>query len=443
MTKHRKICIFAALYANLMQRKPFQQFFKSELVRNSGKLLSANVIAQIVGLLVYPFLARIYTQTDFGVFNLFMSIAGILLTISTAQYQFAIPLCKEEKDSVAVFHVGLFTLVITVAVSCIFLPFSKQIAGLFKTPELARFLWLIPIYVLCCGIWQITNYWYTRLKHFRAISGYQVSQSVLSAAGKLGLGYVPYSGGLIYGGVIAPFLSATSNYIVHRHIMTPLFQFDKKRCKVVARQYRNLPLFSLPRNLVYSLSNSLPVLMLVAAFGLQQVGIWGMAVTLAFTPITVICNSLYQVFFQKISERVNNRQSIASILRRYWIYAVAITALLFVPLYFFLPALTSWLLGGVWEMTGYYIRWMLPWLLLVVLTSPHSYLSDVFFKQKIEFVYEVILIALRFATLYIGIHYNNFILAIAGYCMVSFIVRAGILCWYILIVREYEKSIEE
>ena len=50
---------------------------QSELVRNSARLLSANVIAQAVGLLVYPILTRMYAPEDFGLLNLFMSIGGI------------------------------------------------------------------------------------------------------------------------------------------------------------------------------------------------------------------------------------------------------------------------------------------------------------------------------------------------------------------------------
>lgn len=424
-----------------MQQRYIRRLFRSEFVRNSGTLLSANILAQAIGLLVYPLLTRIYSQADFGLINLFVSIAGILLIISTAQYQFAIPLCKEEEDSVAVFHVGIISIVVTVAILCLFLPFSSQIATVFKAPELAHYLWLIPIYVLCCAVWQMINYWHTRYKRFHTISRYQVSQSVLSATGKLGFGYLPVGGGLIYASVIAPFISLVGNIIFQWRALKPLLMFNKERSMDVAIRYRNLPLFSLPRNLVYSLSSNLPVLMLVASFGLQQVGIWGMALTLAFVPINVICNSLYQVFFQKISERVNKGLSIVDILRKYWIYAVAATTILFIPLFFILPTLTSWLLGSDWESAGFYIRWMLPWLLLVVLIAPHSYLTDIFFKQKTEFAFEILLIALRFVALIIGIYFESFTLAIASYCMVSFAVRVIIFGWYISIVKEYEKKV--
>ena len=47
---------------------------RSEFGRNSAKLLSSNAIAQIIGLLIYPILSRLYSPDDFGLVNLFLSI---------------------------------------------------------------------------------------------------------------------------------------------------------------------------------------------------------------------------------------------------------------------------------------------------------------------------------------------------------------------------------
>ena len=59
-------------------------------VRNVAKLLSANVVAQVIGLLVYPILTRMYTPEDFGLMNLFVSIGSVLVILATAEYYYAI-----------------------------------------------------------------------------------------------------------------------------------------------------------------------------------------------------------------------------------------------------------------------------------------------------------------------------------------------------------------
>ena len=73
----------------------------SALFRNVGKLLSANVLAQVIGILVYPVLTRIYRPEDFALFNLFVSIAGVLTLIATAEYHYAIVLPKSEQHAKA------------------------------------------------------------------------------------------------------------------------------------------------------------------------------------------------------------------------------------------------------------------------------------------------------------------------------------------------------
>ncbi len=74
--------------------------FASEMqavVKNTARLFSANVVSQVVGFLVYPLLTRLYSSSDFGLLNLFVSIGGVLVLIATADYQYAIVLPKDKE----------------------------------------------------------------------------------------------------------------------------------------------------------------------------------------------------------------------------------------------------------------------------------------------------------------------------------------------------------
>ncbi|MDE7338633.1 MAG: hypothetical protein K2M92_05010, partial [Bacteroidales bacterium] len=80
------------------------KMFKSEAIRNTGKLVSANAVAQALALLFYPLLTRLYSPDDFGVLNLFLSIGGVLLLVANADYHYALLLPKSEKKAVSVFQ---------------------------------------------------------------------------------------------------------------------------------------------------------------------------------------------------------------------------------------------------------------------------------------------------------------------------------------------------
>ena len=114
----------------------------SSSTRNVGKLLSANILAQVIGFIIYPILTRMYAPEDFGLFNLFTSIAGVLTIITTAEFQYAIVLPKEEEKARALVHFSMILLVGTSLLIGFTIPFAQPIADLFKAPDLAHYWWL-------------------------------------------------------------------------------------------------------------------------------------------------------------------------------------------------------------------------------------------------------------------------------------------------------------
>lgn len=414
-----------------------------EIWKNSARLLSANVVAQAIGLLVYPILTRLYTPEDFGLLNLFLSIGGILVLCSTAEYQNAIVLPKETNKAAALFHVGESILLGVTIVLLLSVPFSGWIGELFNTPALTRWYWLMPIYVFVMGFWSLLNYYYTREKAFQRISDYQISQSVLSAGSKIGFGYAGFlSGGLIVGSVIAPLVSAViSAWIAGKKVLGDLLHWDRDECKLAAREYANFPKFSLPRSLVNSLGGNLPILLLTPFFSLSQIGYFGMALTLGFRPLNMISGSLCQTFFQQTADAINNRRPVFSFFRNFILWSLLMICLSFAALYFVLPWLTGWLLGSGWEETGELIRVLLPWLAVSTVSASLGFVSDVFGKQKMSAIIEFTYTALRALAIGLGIWLQDFRLAIIMYALVGLLVQSFLLVWYLVLAKDYDNRI--
>ncbi len=414
----------------------------SELVRNTTKLLSANVLAQVVGLLIYPLLTRMYSQDDFGLLSLFISMGGVMAIFGTAEYQYAIVLPKSEKTAVGTFHLGVTILCCVTLLVAGTIPFAHPIAELFKAPALAQWYWLLPIYVFLMGLWTLLNYWYSRHKLFGRIGTYQVTQSLTGAGAKAGFGAAGFTGGgLLVASVLAPLTAVVVNVTTSLRALRPLRSVSKSEMREAGWTYRNFPCFSLPRALVNNVSGNLGVWLLTPAFGLTNVGFYGMAVTLAYRPINIICNSIYQVLYQRVSERVQQRFSIRHIFRNLLTKTALITGLAFVVLYVVLPALCGWLLGDEWRETGEIIRLILPWLFFSMLVAPICFLADVFGKQRTGLVFEVLLVLARAAGLMLGIWLHDFHLAILSYSLCSALVIAAQLVWYLSLVARYEKTL--
>lgn len=419
------------------------QFIKSSGVRNFTKLLSANVVAQVIGLVVYPILTRIYAPEDFGLLNLFLSIGNVLVVLSLADYYYAIVLPKQEKDAITLTHVSLGLLLVTTFLVALSVLLSKPISVLFKSPGLVDYYWMMPLYVLVMGSWNILNYWYIRKKSFGRISGYQMSQSILSAGGKIGLGYAGVlHGGMIYSVVLAPLISLlTSMALSFRKTLRPLFQWSWGSIPIQAKEYRNFPLFVLPRSFINVLAGQLPILLLTPFFGSKYVGLLSMALLLGYTPIGTITRALYQVLYQHTTERVHASVKIGDVFWRFMGYGSCVIIPVFAVIAIILPDLSAWLLGEEWRVVGEYIRWMLPWLYFSLLTGSTCYLSDVFMQQKKGLFFEILLAVCRVAGLCVGIVAKDFMVAIAAYSIGTALAVLAQLVWLASLVCRYDNSL--
>jgi len=165
-----------------------------------------------------------------------------------------------------------------------------------------------------------------------------------------------------------------------------------------------------------------------------------MAMTLAFRPINMITASLHQVLFERVAQAVRERQSIWQKLKRNWLQlAVAV-----IPgmglLTLVMPWLVRILLGAGWEETATLIRYMMPWLTCIFLIAPLAFLSEVFGRQKLFLVIEIVYLALRIAAMLVGIGMNDFELAVilmSGVGTVVLLTQLGI---YIYLLSRYESS---
>ncbi|MDP4274087.1 MAG: hypothetical protein Q8907_07400, partial [Bacteroidota bacterium] len=84
-----------------------RQYKDSEFFRNIITLFSGNVVAQIIPLLAYPVLTRLYQPSDFGTLALFTSIVGILSVMATGRYELSVILPKRDEDAAGLLVLSL------------------------------------------------------------------------------------------------------------------------------------------------------------------------------------------------------------------------------------------------------------------------------------------------------------------------------------------------
>jgi O-antigen/teichoic acid export membrane protein len=418
--------------------------YTSEFFKYSAVLLSSNAISQVIALIVYPIVTRIYSPGVFGEVTLLLSIVAILSIIPTGKYELAIILPKSEKKAFSLFQLCiilniLFFLVLLVVFSL----WKSEIASFFNQEELSSILLFVPFLVLTAGVWHPLNFYLLRKKKYYNISFYNISQSVVNSGLKCFLGIKGFfQSGLLWAALLGPLIGIFCSLFKSRLNFKRIFKIDKAQFIHVAKIYSNFPKFELPHELLNTFAGNLPILLLAVYFGKDEIGLFSLALTMGFRPVNLFSNSVYQVLYRNMSERLHNKEKMMVEFRTFC-KTCCFTILPFFILFLFISEWAFGLLfGSEWGEAGFYLKVMLPWLFMVVLVASLSFVPDLFFKQKTAMYIEIIYVFVRVAALLAGIYFNSFRLAVILYCSVSALMLAIKLVWYVVLIKKYELRIE-
>jgi O-antigen/teichoic acid export membrane protein len=420
-----------------------KNIYSSEFFKYSAALLSSNAISQLIGIFVYPFITRLYGREVFGEFNLLFSIVGILTILSTGKYELAIVLPKSEKKAIALFQVCLILNVFLCILSLLIVFFWREgIASLFNRESLSRLLFFLPFLVLLGGLWQTLNYFFIRQKKYYNVGTYAIAQSLINSIVKCALGVKAcIQSGLLWGTILGQFLAFFSCFYKSRFPWRKIKKIEKTELIAVAKTYSNFPKFESPNELLNTFAGNLPILLLSVYFEMVEIGLFALALSVGFRPVNLFCNSVYQVLFKKITEKMHHKEMIKKDIFLFCKLCLIVILPFFLLFVFIAEWIFGILFGQEWTEAGFYLKLMLPWLFMVVLVASISFIPDLFFKQKTAMILEIGYVILRLISLFIGIYFHDFRLAILLYCGISAFVLMIKLVWYFHLMKKYESSL--
>jgi O-antigen/teichoic acid export membrane protein len=131
-----------------------------------------------------------------------------------------------------------------------------------------------------------------------------VAQSISGSVSKIILGFLAFgSFGLICGEIIGRMVGiGTLGRTVLPKIWRSIHDLDFHKVRSLAHRYKKFPTFSLPAGFINELSLQAPTLLLSMMFGYEIVGLFSLSYSMLVLPISLISNSIAQVYFGEISE---------------------------------------------------------------------------------------------------------------------------------------------
>jgi lipopolysaccharide exporter len=383
----------------------------SNFITNVLKLVSGSVTAQILGILLVPLITRIYSPDDLGIFQLFLSVSGILVIFSTFSYQFAIMLPKTEEDSlnIAFLCAILVTLIsLLTAILVLFLP--KDVEYILNAPGISKYLIYLPVIIFFNGLFFVQNYWLSRKIRFGVIAGSRILNTISTKAFQLIIPIWNVSPlGLIVGYVVG---FGFADLFMLKGVKNDLQIFRKvsfKKMKAMAIQYKSFPLFSSWSTLANTISPQVPTFLLAYFYGTSVVGYFSLANQVVNMPMGLLGAAIQQVFFQKISEVKNGNEKgdMKIIVGEVYKKLILIGVFPMILLFILGEEIFTFAFGKSWSVSGTYVRILVPWIFLVFLSSPISTLYSVFEKQGVWLAFSMVLLISRVVALVIGGTYGS------------------------------------
>ncbi len=412
---------------------------KSDFIKNSLTLFTGTTVAQIIPVLISPFLTRLYTPGDFGVLALYMSFASVLAVFATGRYELAIMLPKKNEDAVNLFSLSfIISVLISLVILIVVILFNKQITELSGNVRISGLLYFLPLSVFSLGVYKALNYWFNRSNKFKNIAVSKVVATSSNSAISLTSGIIDKSGyGLVFGWIFGQLSSML--FLFRKMLIEFKGSFkDVKRIKILAlsRRYKKFPLFDIWSELLNVLSVQLPIIIITQFFGENITGHFSFAYKILLLPFSLLAFSMGQAFFKKANDIKNEGKDIAIFTFGVFKKLVLISFIPLAVVGIFGDFIFPFVFGKEWIIAGKYSRIFSLWIFMIFLSSPLTTLFAVYERQRTNLIFNFVTFVSRISLLIIvSIKTENDYIAVFWYVLSGFILRF----LYLLVIGKIAK----
>lgn len=351
--------------------------------RHVAILMTTSVASQAIGLAAAPILTRLYSPGDFGLLGVYASLLAFLAVVISLRYEYAIPLPKRNEDAAALVLLALAMIPVSAALSGLAVWFfQEQIILWAGVPELAPYLWILPVSVLPVGIYQILNFWGLRKQSFGAIARTRLTQSVGCAGTQIALfpfGPIGLLLGHLFGRAAGIGTFATMAVRQDGHTFRGVNLRDLVR---VAARYRRFPQVSCFSGLLSTSAFQLPLLLLATAYGPIVAGQFALVQRVIGWPMAILGRGVAQVY---VAECASMARTSPKSLRQLYLDSSRKLALAAVLPMAFLVVFGPWLMpfvfGEKWADAGRYTQLLAPMAAVQLVFSPVGSTLNVLEKQ--------------------------------------------------------------
>lgn len=321
-------------------------------------MFSGTALVQVVGIVTAPLTARIYDPDQAGIAGVINGLAGVCAGVACLRYEQAIALPAQRRDGLAI--VGLCLLIAPIvcgAGALVLMLFGADVGRLLNLDSGRRLLLVMPISILAAAVFAVAMQLSLRERAYHAIARARLAQSTTQIGLQLGIGaLVDGRAWVMVWGYVAGYVLGIRSLVAGQAGLARAIRdaWDRRTLRRLATEYRRFPLFGSWAAFFDSLTGSLPLFAVVAAFGSEEAGYVRMAQTLVLLPVAALSSAVASVYWAESARSIREEPSRLLPLYRTVTRRLAAAAAALVLGSLLLPWLVPIVLSAKWSTSGEY-----------------------------------------------------------------------------------------
>lgn len=411
-----------------------------EFGKNFLALFSGSTLAQVIPFLFAPLLSRIFSTEDYAIYGLYIAILEVLAIIIAGRYELTIILPKQNGDAIHLAFGALFIALISSAcVLVLTLIFNESISETLNNPGLAPFLYFLPLSLLFYAITRVLNNYLIRHKKFTAIAKYKLSHKTGEALSAIGLGWMKWSNGLIFGDIIGRFLLAVLTLRSAVKAGLRRTEISWHQIKKQLYIYREFPLYNSFPAVFNSLATLLPVFLISRFYDEQLLGSFNFSRMILVAPLALISASVSQILSQKLAQLYNEKKSILPFIIPVGMILSLLALIMIALLYPFAEVLFAFIFGQEWKTAGEITSLLVfAFALQFVLTALYPIffiLKSIKISSAWQVFYFIMIASLFFME---NLAFFDFLKTFVYLNLICFVIYGALIYF---VIRKYEKGL--
>ncbi|CAM3923706.1 lipopolysaccharide biosynthesis protein [Mesobacillus zeae] len=332
-----------------------EKYFKNSQWAGVITLGLGTVIAQSINIIIQPFLTRLISPEELGIYNFIISMANLIIPVASLKLSMLIVIESEEDNVDLLTDVSIFTVFLISSMYTLFIIIMLQI-GNNSFYNIGGLSLIIPLIVFTNGIRFIFASHNNRYKKYSLMSKVDIIRELIKGIMQIFSGIF---GGGAFGQSLGYALSPVAGVSIQAKDYLQRFKYRKKiKFKIILsiyKKYKKHILYLVPAQFINSFSYTLITTSVISLFSATETGYYSISVMVLGLPLVLISNNVSRVYLQKIGKDYKEGKSVWPIYLSFIKVLGIMSAIGFSFLAIIAPNVSEFVFGNGYGEAGRYI----------------------------------------------------------------------------------------